>query len=372
MIDLRQENFKAFFEAPFSAYGSDDLYVSPMKSDLQRFLSKKRNPLFKGKSDLTYFTAHRRNQILGRITAHVHAESNEAYEVNQAYFGYFDCADDDEAAKALLDAAERWAQARGLASIVGNYNLTAMQQIGVVTSGFEHAPYTDLVYSPPHIHKLLERAGYQPEFPMTTFETRFDDSYRAVELDPAKKDILNDPDYEFAPINTRTIADRLEDARAILNASFATNPQFVPVTEEEYHFQSKDMKWIMDPRISAVLHHRGKPVACIICIPDLNPLLQKVRSRMGWSFPFHFLVHRLRRKRAVLIYSGVIPELQGQGVNSLLLHRVTTAMRDAGYEFCGNTWISDSNKAILRQKEKMGAIPLHRVHLYRKSLEAAT
>ena len=47
-------------------------------------------------------------------------------------------------------------------------------------------------------------------------------------------------------------------------------------------------------------------------------------------------------------------------------------MRDAGYEFCGNTWISDSNKAILRQKEKMGAIPLHRVHLYRKSLEAAT
>lgn len=371
MIDLRQDDFESFFEAPFSAYGKDSLYVSPMKSDLKRFLSKKENPLFRGDSDLTYFTVHRDNKVLGRITAHVHAESNASYGTNQAYFGYFDCADDEEAAAALLGAAENWATERGFSSIVGNYNLTAMQQIGVVTSGFEHPPYTDVVYSPPQIHKLLEGAGYEREFPMTTFKTVYDDSYIPMEIGPKQQAILDNPDFEFVPINRKTISDRLEDARIILNESFATNPQFLPVTFDEYHFQSKDMKWIMDPRISGMLHYKGKPAACIICIPDLNPLLIKVRSRMTWSFPFHFLMHRLRRKNALLIYSGVIPELQGQGVNPLVAYGVTKRMREAGYEVCGNTWIGDSNKASLRQKEKMGSIPLHRVHLYRKSLEGA-
>ncbi len=370
MIELRTENFEAFFEAPFAAYGTDSLYVSPMKGDLKDALSKVKNPLFKGESDLTFYTAYRDGKLLGRITAHIHAESNAAFGTSQAYFGFFDCVEDRDAAGCLLEAAEAWARNKGASSIVGNYNLTAMQQIGVVSSGFEHAPYTDLIYSPPHIHKLLEAAGYKAEFPMTTFETLLDQNYQPPEIGPKQQAILEDPDFSFAPINRRTIDARLEDARQILNASFAQNPQFLPVSQEEYHFQSKDMKWIMDPRISAILHYRDAPAACIICIPDLNPLLRKVRSRFGLAFPFHFLLHRLKRKRAVLIYSGVIPELQGKGVNPLVLNRVMTAMRDAGYTHCGNTWIGDSNKASLRQKEKMLARPTHRLHLYRKFLDA--
>lgn len=368
MITLQEGNFDAFFEAPFTAYGPDSLYVSPMRSDLKRFLSKSENPLFFGESDLTYFTAHRDGKVLGRITAHVHAEGNETHKVNQAYFGYFDCADDAEAATALLSRAEQWARERGFESIAGNYNLTAMQQIGVMTSGFDKPAYTDLIYSPPHIAELLTQNGYAAEFPMTTFETPLGPDYEPLPLGPKQQAILDNPDFEWASISRSTIDDRMEDARIILNESFAQNPQFRAVTAEEYHFQSKDMKWIMDPRISAMLHYKGHPAACIICVPDLNPLLKRARSRMGLMFPWHFLQHRINRKRAVLIYSGVIPELQGQGVNPLVLNRVTKAMRDAGYEICGNTWIGSTNHASLRQKEKMGAHPIHELAIFRKSL----
>lgn len=368
MITLKIGDFDSFFDAPFSAYGPDSLYVSPMKSDLKRFLSKSENPLFRGSSDITYFTAHRDGRVVGRITAHIHAESNAAFDTNQAYFGYFDCANDSEAAKALLQAAEAWALAKDCTSIAGNYNLTAMQQIGVMVDGFENAAYTDLIYSPPHIKDLLAENGYEAEFPMATFETPFTAAYSPPAIGPKQDAILANPDFEFAPINRKTIAVRIEDARIILNASFAQNPQFVPVTKEEYDFQSKDMKWIIDPRISGVLHYKGQPAACILCIPDLNPLLQKTRSRMGLSFLYHFILHRLKRKRAVLIYSGVIPELQGQGVNPLVLNHITTAMIKAGYETLGNTWIGATNKASLRQKEKMGARPLHELRIFRKAL----
>ena len=369
MVEVRVGDFEAFFRAPFAAYGPDSLYVSPMKGDLKAALSKTKNPLFRGQSDLTFFTAHRGGQLLGRITAHVHAESNTTFNTNHAYFGFFDCADDHEAATALLGAAEDWAKASGFSAIAGNFNLTAMQQIGVVTDGFENAPYTDQIYSPPHICKLLEASGYQREFPMATFETRLDANTQPQSNGAIERTVFDDPDFEFAPITRRTLPDRLEDARKILNESFAANPHFVPVSKEEYAFQSRDMKWIMDPRISAVLHYKGRPAACTICIPDLNPLMKAAGSRVGWRFPFQFLAHRFHRKRAVLIYTGVIPKLQGKGVNPLLLHRVTSAMRDAGYEVCGNTWIGDTNFASLRQREKMNADPLHRLHIYRKSLD---
>lgn len=367
-VTLRQEDFGGFFRAPFAAYGPSSAYVSPLRSDLARFLDKRSNPLFRDAgSDLTYWTAYRDTRPVGRITAHVHGASNRTHGLNRGYFGYFDCADDAEAAAALLEAAEGWCRARGHTEIMGNFNLTAMQQIGVVTGGFEHPPYTDLVWSPPHLPGLLEANGYAPEFGMTTFEV----DLRAAEppaIGPKQRTILDDPDFAFAPLTRRTIPARMEEARLILNASFAKNPMFVPVTAEEFHFQAKDMKWVMDPRISAVLHHRGQPAACIICVPDMNPFLARVGSRMALTAPFHFLWHRWTNRRAVLIFSGVMPELQGQGVNPVVLRRVIEGAKAAGYATLGNTWIGDENGASLAQKDKAGAKKLHRLHLFRKGL----
>lgn len=368
-LTLREADFDAFFEAPFSAYGNDSPYVSPLKSDLRRFVDATQNPLMSGpgQGKLTYFTAHRQGRVIGRITAHIHGASNRQFGEARGYFGYFDCADDPEAAAVLLSAAEEWCRARGMVEIAGNFNLTAMQQIGVVTDGFDHAPYLDQIWSPPHIAQQLEAHGYRAEFPMTTFEVDVQGTPLPA-LGPKQQAILDDPDFAFAPITRATIPQRMEEARLILNASFARNPMFVPVSAQEFHFQAKDMKWVMDPRISAVLHHEGQPAACIICVPDLNPFLRRIRSRMGIAAPFHFLRHRWGNRRGVLIFSGVVPHLQGQGVNPLVLHRVFKAAQQAGYSHMGNTWIGDDNGASLAQKEKAGATRMHRLHLFRKAL----
>jgi len=297
----------------------------------------------------------------------MHAASNATHDLRRGYFGYFDCIDDDQTARSLLGAAEDWALSHGLTEIAGNFNLTAMQQIGVMTDGFLLRPYTDQVWSPPHIARLLTENGYVASFGMTTFEV----DLRTAEppaVGPKQQAILDDPDFVFAPISRSSIPARMEEARVILNASFARNPMFVPVTAAEFHFQARDMKWVMDPRISAVLHYKGRPAACIICIPDLNPFLHRIGSRVGLTTPWHFLRHRMANRRCVLIFSGVIPELQGQGVNPVVLRHVMLAMREAGYDTCGNTWIADVNGASLAQKEKAGAKAMHRLHLFRKSL----
>jgi hypothetical protein len=84
-----------------------------------------------------------------------------------------------------------------------------------------------------------------------------------------------------------------------------------------------------------VAHYKGEPAGVIICIPDLNPFQKATRGRMGPMTLFHFIMARLRRRRAVIIFYSVKRALQGQGLNGAMLHRVAKALFAGGYRQCG-------------------------------------
>ena len=373
MIELRTQDRRAAFEVPFNVYDAASPYVSPMWSDFDRFLDPARNPLVRdGHGELELFTAYEGGRPVGRIVAVLHAASNRRHGTRRGQFGFFDCPDDFDVATALLQAAEGWLRARGAEEIAGNFNLTAMQMVGVVTDGFQHAPYTDMMWSPPHIARHLARAGYSAFFPMTTFETdltRIDPESLAG---PKQAAIHEDRAYSWHPITRRAFKARLEDARLTLNDGFDRNPMFVPVSADEYAFHAGEMMWIMDSRLSVVVHHNGQPAGVVVCIPDLNPFVRACRSRLSLTTPWHFLMHRLTRDRAVIIYYSVASRLQGAGLNGAMLGRLIAAAKSAGYRRLGTTWIADVNQPSLRQMQRLGATPLHRLHLFRKSLGAGS
>ena len=360
-IELRIGDADAFFEAPFNAYRREDGYVSPLRSDVLRMLDPAANPLWQTGNPHRYWTAHRDGRPVGRIIAHVHAQSNRRHGTQRTQFGFFDCADDTQAAAALLGAAEAFTNETGQLELVGNFNLTAMQQCGVMTGGFGTGGYTDMVVNPPHVPRLLEEQGFTPFFPMQTFE--LDLSTRQ----PQPERML-DPNggYAFAPIRRSTFTERMTEALVVLNDGFDANPMFVALTPEEFTFQAGEMMSILDPRLSSMLMKDGRPVGTIICIPDLNGLLAATRSRIGLTTPFHYLRYRLRRRRAVIIFYSVVQDLHGQGLMGAMLARTVAALRQAHYEKLGITWIADGNAASLRQMERLGARPLHRTHLFRK------
>ena len=369
MIEIRTGDRRAAFVAGLSAYDAASAYVTPMWSDLDRVLDPSRNPFcVDGRGRMELFTAHLAGHPVGRIVASIHDASNARHGTENGQFGFFDCIDDPVVSTALLASAENWLVQRGAKQVAGNFNLTAMQMIGVVTRGFEAHPYTDMMWSGPHIADHLRANGYAATFPMTTFETDLNsipDAGLANERTAAGASM---PGLTWHPITRSSFKDRMEDARLVLNAGFDRNPMFVPVSAEEYTFQAGEMMWIMDPRLSVVVHHNGKPAGVIVCIPDLNPFVRAVGGRISWTAPWHFIRHRTNRNRAVIVYYSVTPDLHGRGVNGAMLARVMRAARDAGYRKLGTTWIADSNIASLKQMERIGAEPLHRLHLFSKKL----
>lgn len=362
-VTLRQGDVGAFFDTPFAAYDATVGYVSPLKSDIKRMLDAKRNPLWLAGNPYRFWTAHRGARPVGRIIAHVHGASNALHGTQRAQFGFFDCADDEEAAQLLLAAATDFGREHGQRELIGNFNLTAMQQAGVQTGGFGARAYTDMVIGPAHLPRLLEANGFAPDFPMTTFEI----DLGAVPV-PDVPELCAADGFRFAPVEKRSFPERMEEARLVLNDGFAANPMFVPLTPEEFAFQAGEMSAILDPRLSSVLHHDGQPIGTIICIPDLNGFLAATRSRIGLMTPLHYLRYRLKRRRAVIIFYSVARAWHGRGIMPAMLARTIVALKDAGYEQLGVTWIADQNAASLRQMERLGAKPLLRSHLYRKML----
>lgn len=369
-IAVRGGDFDAFFEVPFNIYDETSPYVSPMRSDLRRFLDAS-NPLFEKNDDFAYYTAHDHRdggRPVGRILVHHHAASNQLHGTNDACFGYFDCMDDPAVAKGLLHAAESWARRRGFDRLVGNFNMTAMQQIGVMTGGFTETPYVDQVQGPAYLPVLLEAEGYERFFPMRTFEVDLTALDPEAIIGDKQRAILSDPDYSFAPITRGSIPQRLVEAREILNDGFVDNPMFVPLTEAEFEFQAKELKWVIDRRITSVLHHKGRPVGVVLIIPDLNPFIRATRSRIGPMTAWHYLRSLFERDRALLVYMSVTKDMQGKGVIGAALHHAATSLKAAGYKKLGITWVWDGNKASLRQMESLAAKPLHDLHLFRKVL----
>jgi hypothetical protein len=366
--ELRERDFAGFWDVPTRVHPPGYLGVAPMKTDLKKMLDGSANPVLDCEDRITHFTVRRGGAPIGRITAHVHDESNRLHGERRGYFGFFDCADDLGAARLLTDAASDWLRARGCDEAIGSMNLTAMQQIGVVTDGFESAPYIDQTYNAPHVPQLLEACGLERAFPMTTFELdlRSLDPIQLSRL--ASGPIAGRDDLRCEPVRRSNLLDAMETCRTLLNDTFAKNPMFVPLKREDFAAQAAELTWIMDERLSSTWSVGGQPTGVIVCIPDLNPFLRATRSQLRASTPFHFLRHRFSRRRALVVFGGVTREMQGQGLAGLMLHRTLIELMRAGYTSVGFTWIADENAASLKQMEKLGARPLHRLHLYRRGL----
>ncbi len=366
MLTIKEKDIDSFFEVPFNIYQNNH-FVSLFKDDVKRFLSTS-NPLFKEGDNYTYFTAVENGVAIGRIVGIVHPKSNQRHNLNWAYFGYFDCVERLDVAQSLIDKVSEWARKKGHHELVGNINFTFMQQIGVMVEGFENFPYSDQVYTPDYLPGLLSKLGFDSFFPMVTSESDISQiDMKQFEKDKIKA-IENDPEYTFKEVGYFGIKKFMEDGCQVLNEGFDKNPYFTPITLEEFEFQAKDLMLVIDPGLTVLAYHKDRPVGVIICIPDLNPLIHSVKSKMGILFFLKFLWFKLFNDRAAIIFYSVSPDFHGKGINQAILKRVVQNLKKKKYKTLGITWIADVNKSSLRQMEIISAKVLHRLSLFKKNI----
>lgn len=368
MITILEKDFESFFRVPFNVRGEKSFYASPFKPDLKKMLSIK-NPIFKSEDDFTFYTILKNNKPVGRITAHLHRAFNKRYQTNTCYFGFFECVNDAAVSRELFRLAETWANKKGCNLLTGNFNLTAMQEMGVMINGFEEEPYILQSYGMPYYPDLMKDSGFSPTFPMSTFEVDLEKINPEFVRSEKHMELLQHPDYEFVPI-TKSLYPKLRSTILdIFNRGFDLNPLFVPITQEEFDFQAKDLVYFMDSSISFLARHKGVPVGLSIHVPDINPLLRATGSRLSFATIYHFIKSKIRRERTLCIFAAMLPAYQKQGVLGAIIYLTLNAMKKRGYKKFGITWVSEKNKGSMRKMEDMHARKLHDLRIFEKQLK---
>ena len=99
---------KDFIDLPWRIYAEYPNWVPPLKKEVRRMLDSRRHPFWEF-SERILFLARRGSETVGRIAGIIDRHYNQFHDEKMGIWGFFECADDPEAAAALFSSAEAMA-----------------------------------------------------------------------------------------------------------------------------------------------------------------------------------------------------------------------------------------------------------------------
>ena len=359
-------DLKAFIRFPLHLYRRDPLYVPHLLHERSKFFSPS-NPLF-NYTEVTYYLARdRQGQVVGRVTAHVNQRHNELTGEKTGFFGFFECVEDPDVARALMSAAEMRLQEMGMTAIRGPFNFSTNEECGFLARGFDRPPVFMMPYNRAYYLDMMDALGYSAVKDLLAYE------YPKVDRVPEylakfSRRLQERTGVIVRPMRRKNFEAEVTAAFKIYNEAWDRNWGFVPVTEDEFRYVAGDFKAIIDPVMALIAEKDGRPVAFSLALPDYNVLLKKMNGRL---FPYGFLyfifARRLIRHVRVLLL-GVLREYRRSGVDILLYYHSFKNAIAKGYHSGEMSWILEDNALMRRALDRMGATVGKRYRIYEKSL----
>lgn len=359
----RPERHAPFLRLPWRVYADHPLWVPPLLVELRRRLDRRRNP-FWGHARAAFFLARRDGQPVGRVAAIVDEVHNERWNEACGFFGFFECLPDREAAARLLEAAAAWLRDAGCTLLRGPVSPSTNDECGLLVEGFAEPPFVLMPYHPPYYQEFLEAWGLTKAMDLLAFAFHPRDG-----LPPAVARAARAARERFGvtvrPLVRSRLAAELEILRRIYNEAWADNWGFVPMSALEFRFAAASLKHFVFEDLVLVAAVGGQPVGAAVCVPDLNPLLQRMNGRLlpfGWR---HFLGWRRKVGAVRLLTLGVLPAHRHRGVDALLYEELLRRGRRLPlHRDCELSWVLETNRVMLRILKRCGARRTKRYRLY--------
>ena len=248
----------AFIKLPFRLYRDAPLWVPPLIFERRQFLDRAKNPFFEhGRAE--YFLAWRDGRAVGRITAQVD-DNFQAFQDNKwGQFGFFECEDDPEAAKALIDTADGWLTAQGCDRMVGPCNFTTNDECGVLVEGFDRPPLILSDWTHEYYPALLESTGVTKAMDLLMWELRIQGKehvHQAIWDIAAQVEAKHGITCRY--MRKKDLDSEISRFMEVYNAAWERNWGFVPLTEHEVRHYAKQLRPILDENWAMVAEHDGR------------------------------------------------------------------------------------------------------------------
>ncbi|PKP96523.1 MAG: N-acetyltransferase [Alphaproteobacteria bacterium HGW-Alphaproteobacteria-13] len=372
-----KSDLHAFVDLAYRLNRGDPAWVPPLKGDALALLTPGKNPWFEhGRAQ--YFLARRDGRLVGRISAHIDdlalaQPAEQGMGPGTGNWGLLE-AEDEEAAAALLGAAEDWLRAQGMTRALGPLSISIWDEPGLLVEGFETPPTIMLGHNSPRYQEWIEAAGYRPVKRLYNY---------AVEIVNGFPPLVNRivaAGEKNARIRIRRVDKKRFDAEArlimgILNDAWSDNWGFVPLTDSEIAYIGKKLKDIVFEDLIRVAEVDGEPVAFMIVLPDVNQLLIGMDGKLlpfNWAKLLWWL-RRPRSRRLRVPLMGVVKRLQNSRMASTLAFMMIEYIRRDGVtRYAGEQgdigWVLDDNQGMNAVAEAIDATVNRVYQIYDKAL----
>ena len=354
---------KDFIQIACSIYKNEKNWIRPLDKDINSVFDPKTNKAFR-KGDVKRWILKNNNETIGRIAA-FYSSTNNKEKLRVGGCGFFECIDDEEAAKMLFDTAKNWLEKNGYNSMDGPINFGERDKWwGCLVEGFDIDPNYLQNYGKAYYQKLFENYGFQLLFRQLTFLKKVRTPL-SEKLSLKAERALRDPNYNFKTLEKRNIQKYIRDFTKIYNDAWSKYPGVSKLELSQAKLLFAQLKPILDEKILWFAYHNNDPVGFFISIPEMNQIFKHVNGKLdlfGKLKTFYHLKIKKSCKKMVGLVFGIVPKHQGKGVDgALIMASRETIQEKLAYEDLELNWIPDFNKSMIRVAEQV-QVKLGKIH----------
>lgn len=350
MIKIKEVNtlneLKKFVQFPYRLYSGNPYWVPPLFQDELNTLRKDRNPAFEY-CEAKYWVAYRDDQIVGRIAGIINNKYIEKWKNRYVRFGWLDFVDDFKVLEALMETVENWAKSKEMEGIHGPLGFCDLDREGMLIKGFDELSMTITNYNASYYPVYIERLGFKKDVDWVEYEIKIPEKLpeRILKINDM---VLKRLKLKILPAKgSKDFLPYAEEIFAILNDAYKGLYGVVELTGKQIKAYIKQYFSFVNPDyIKVVLDQNDKVVAYGIAMPSLSSASKKSKGKL---LPFgflHFLKAIKKNNRLDLYLVATKPELQGKGINTLVLVEINKSAIKNGLKYAETGPELEENKDV--------------------------
>lgn len=373
-LDIREVSGKkdlgTFIRVPWKIYKDDPHWVPPLVAERKSALSSK-HPFFKH-AKWRAWIAYRNGEPVGRISAQIDDLHLKRHGTKTGFFGLIEAIEDPEVFKALFKAAENWLRSEGMHELMGPFNLSINQDLGILIEGFDSPPYIMMGHAPVYYGAAIEGCGYRPAQDLLAYG--LDSGTLAIPRVMQSLIKRSGDRIKVREFNSKSKSAELESMRDVFNDAWKNNWNFTPFTQEEFNLIGKELLMAAPRNFIQFAEVDGEDAAFIVLLPNINEITADLNGRLlpfGWAKLFWGLKINFPKSARVALM-GVRQKYQNTRFGPALAYMIINAVMEAGkargLERVEMSWILEHNHGVRNIIESVGGQITKRYRMYEKEL----
>lgn len=356
-----------FIDVPYRLHRNDPVWAPPLRSEVRALLDREKNPFFEH-AEAEFFLAERDGQVVGRIGAIADRLHDETHGDGAAFFGFFECIDDEAVAAALFDAAAAWVRERGYRKLRGPASPSMNGECGLLVKGLDTPPTLMMPHNPAYYVRLVEGAGFDPVKDLLVYQVGNPTTYYPApeKFERAAELVRKRTGATVRPLDIKRFREDVERVKVLYNAAWENNWGFVPMTDAEIDLMAKQFRPVVVPEMIPFVELEGRAIGFGLVMPDLNEVLR--RNRRGWLVPgaarILWALKRRKLRRIRILALGVLPEYRNKGIDVLLYHWIWSRGEKYGYTWAEAGWVLADNPQMNKALERLTFDPYKTYRMY--------